>query len=39
MKALDYVAVGMIVILLIIYLGTIYTDARKYSKIDPKPKA
>ncbi len=37
MKALDYVAVGMIVILMIIYLGTIFTDARKYSKIDPMP--
>jgi archaetidylinositol phosphate synthase len=38
MKALDYVAIGMIVILLAIYLVTIFTDARKYSKMDPKPE-
>lgn len=38
MKSLDFVAVGMIAILLVIYLGTIFTDARNYSKIDPMPK-
>ena len=36
MKALDFVAVGMIVILAVIYLVTIFTDAAKYSKMDPK---
>ncbi len=38
MKALDYVAIGMIAILLVIYLATIFTDAKKYSKMDPKPE-
>ncbi len=36
MKALDFVAVGMIVILAVMYLVTIFTDAAKYSKMDPK---
>ncbi len=38
MKALDYVAIGMIAILLVIYLATILTDAKKYAKMDPKPE-
>ena len=38
MKALDYVAIGMIAILLVIYLATIFTDAKKYSKMDPMPE-
>lgn len=38
MKTLDYVAIGMIAILLVIYLATIFTDAKKYSKMDPKPE-
>ena len=33
---LDIVAIAIIVLLLIIYLGKFYFDARYYSKIDPK---
>lgn len=33
---LDIVAIVMILVLLIIYLGNFYFDARYYSKIDPK---
>lgn len=35
-KALDCVAVTLILILLVIYLVTIWLDARGYAKIDPK---
>lgn len=37
LKAMDLVAFGMILILLVIYLFTIFGDAKKYAVIDPLP--
>ena len=37
-KTLDYVAVGILIILSVIYLVTIISDAREYAKIDPPHK-
>ena len=36
LKAMDLVALGIIAILLLIHVVTVFTDARDYSKMDPK---
>jgi len=36
LKALDFVALGIILILSLILLVTMFTDLRDYSRLDPK---